>query len=146
MIGFIRSFKRDKRGASAVEFALAAPILFMFIFGILQFGLVMQARNSMIASVGDVSRSVALSFVNATTAPYTTAQIKTLVENKAAAAPYYLDSTKMGVEVLKATTTSYAGTNEYTVAFGYNVPVVVPFLTFNVFTINVSRKVFTKAL
>ncbi|MBB4370093.1 Flp pilus assembly protein TadG [Bradyrhizobium sp. cir1] len=30
---------RDKRGASALEFALTAPVFFLFIFGIIEFGL-----------------------------------------------------------------------------------------------------------
>jgi Flp pilus assembly protein TadG len=30
---------RDERGASAIEFALTAPVFFLFIFGIIEFGL-----------------------------------------------------------------------------------------------------------
>ena len=30
---------RDERGASALEFALTAPVFFLFIFGIIEFGL-----------------------------------------------------------------------------------------------------------
>ena len=34
-----RSFSRDESGASALEFALTAPLFFLFIFGIIEFGL-----------------------------------------------------------------------------------------------------------
>lgn len=33
------TFRQDNRGASALEFALTAPVFFLFIFGIIEFGL-----------------------------------------------------------------------------------------------------------
>jgi Flp pilus assembly protein TadG len=38
---------RDRGGASAIEFSIAAPILVMLIWGIFQFGLVFQAAAGM---------------------------------------------------------------------------------------------------
>ncbi|MGF6305963.1 Flp pilus assembly protein TadG [Bradyrhizobium sp. i1.8.4] len=35
----LTAFRRDSRGASALEFALTAPMFFLFIFGIIEFGL-----------------------------------------------------------------------------------------------------------
>jgi len=35
---------RDNRGASALEFALTAPVFFLFIFGIIEFGLLLWTQ------------------------------------------------------------------------------------------------------
>jgi Flp pilus assembly protein TadG len=35
---------RDERGASALEFALTAPVFFLFIFGIIEFGLLLWTQ------------------------------------------------------------------------------------------------------
>lgn len=38
---------RDNRGASALEFALTAPVFFLFIFGIIEFGLLFWTQLGM---------------------------------------------------------------------------------------------------
>ncbi|WP_271525912.1 TadE/TadG family type IV pilus assembly protein [Bradyrhizobium sp. CCBAU 53380] len=40
----LRAIWRDNRGASALEFALTAPVFFLFIFGIIEFGLLFWAQ------------------------------------------------------------------------------------------------------
>lgn len=42
-----RSFSRDESGASALEFALTAPLFFLFIFGIIEFGLLFWTQLGM---------------------------------------------------------------------------------------------------
>jgi Flp pilus assembly protein TadG len=43
----IRAFGRGNSGASAVEFALAAPFLFLLLFAIIEFGRAWWAKNSL---------------------------------------------------------------------------------------------------
>ena len=50
----------DARGASAVEFALAAPVLITVLVGILEFGLLMFAQNSMTHVARDAARRVSV--------------------------------------------------------------------------------------
>lgn len=40
----LRSLWRDEQGASALEFALTAPVFFLFIFGIIELGLMFWAQ------------------------------------------------------------------------------------------------------
>ena len=55
---------RDDRGASALEFALTAPVFFLFIFGIIQFGLLfwtqlgLQHGTEMAARCATVNRTL----------------------------------------------------------------------------------------
>ena len=44
---------RSQRGVSMVEFALAAPVFFLFLFGIIQAGLVMKDRVALEEGVRD---------------------------------------------------------------------------------------------
>jgi len=72
----LRALRRDVRGAAAVEFALAVPILITFIYGIFQVGLLFQASAGMQHALGEGAR-----FATLFPTP-TNAQIKTRVEGK----------------------------------------------------------------
>jgi Flp pilus assembly protein TadG len=57
LANFIRGFRSDRRGVSAVEFALIAPVLIVFYFGIAELTQAMMAsrRTSHVASsIGDL--------------------------------------------------------------------------------------------
>ena len=54
-----RRHPRD-RGAAAVEFALVSPLLFMLLFGILDYGLFMADVLSVQQGVGDGAREATL--------------------------------------------------------------------------------------
>lgn len=80
-----RSFLvRDERGASAVEFALAVPVLITMIWGIFQVGLLYQANAGMQHALGEGARFATLC-VNVTatscTAP-SDADIKSRMSSK----------------------------------------------------------------
>jgi Flp pilus assembly protein TadG len=52
----IRAFGRGNSGASAVEFALAAPFLFLLLFAIVEFGRAWWAKNSLQYAVERAAR------------------------------------------------------------------------------------------
>ena len=52
----LRSFLRDDRGATIIEFAIALPVLISFIWGIFQIGLVFQAQAGMQHALGEAAR------------------------------------------------------------------------------------------
>ena len=62
--GCLRSLQRCCRGAAAIEFALVAIPLFMFIFGIIEMGRVLWLQNALHYAVEEASRCAA---VDATT-------------------------------------------------------------------------------
>ena len=51
---------RDRRGASVVEFALLAPVMFLFIFGIIEFGRLMMVQEAMTNAAREACREASL--------------------------------------------------------------------------------------
>jgi Flp pilus assembly protein TadG len=55
------AFRRDQRGTAVVEFALVAPILFLLVFGILDFGRALNYYNQLTQLAGQGARAAAVS-------------------------------------------------------------------------------------
>lgn len=53
----VKEFAADRRGVSAVEFAILSPIFFGLLFGIITFGIHFGAANSVQQLCGDVARA-----------------------------------------------------------------------------------------
>lgn len=52
--------RKDERGASAVEFALLAPILFMLVFGIIQLGMAYHRQQGLEAASREGARTASI--------------------------------------------------------------------------------------
>lgn len=52
--------RRDERGAAAIEFAIAVPVLVSLIWGIFQIGLLMEANAGMQHALGEGARYATL--------------------------------------------------------------------------------------
>lgn len=52
----VSNLLRDRRGAAALEFAFAAPVLFLFIIGIAQLGILFFANSGLKSAVGEGAR------------------------------------------------------------------------------------------
>jgi Flp pilus assembly protein TadG len=51
---------RDENGAAAIEMAFALPILLLFVYGIFQFGVILQANAGMQHALGEGARYATL--------------------------------------------------------------------------------------
>ena len=51
-----KPISRDERGVAAIEMALALPILLLFVFGIFQFGVILQANAGIQHALGEGAR------------------------------------------------------------------------------------------
>ena len=54
-------FRRDKRGTAALEFALVAPVLFMLILGITQFGITLNNYEMLTGGTEAAARQFSMS-------------------------------------------------------------------------------------
>ena len=59
-MSFLKPLRCDQRGAAAIEFAIAVPILVLFIYGIFQVGLLFQANAGMQHALGEGARLATL--------------------------------------------------------------------------------------
>jgi Flp pilus assembly protein TadG len=57
----LRALVSDRRASTAVEFALAAPAIFMFMFGIIETGYALWIQNALDYSVAAAARCASLS-------------------------------------------------------------------------------------
>jgi Flp pilus assembly protein TadG len=55
--GRLRAFRRDQRGTALVEFALIAPLLFLLLFGIIDFGRALDYYNQVTQLAGQGARA-----------------------------------------------------------------------------------------
>ena len=79
----ITAFRRNTGGATAVEFALAAPILFLLMFAIIEFGRAWWAKNSLQFAVERAARyAVVCDPNNPATCP-SDSEVKTFAVNQA---------------------------------------------------------------
>ena len=54
--GLLSRLLASRRGSTAVEFALAAPVLFLFLFGVFEFGRLFWSRSSLQFAVEETGR------------------------------------------------------------------------------------------
>src|SRR5437763_12245520 len=58
--GRFRAFRRDQRGTALVEFALIAPLLFLLLFGIIDFGRALNYYNQVTQLAAQGARAAAV--------------------------------------------------------------------------------------
>ncbi|HEX6741906.1 MAG TPA: TadE/TadG family type IV pilus assembly protein [Sphingomicrobium sp.] len=56
----LKLLRRDQRGAAAIEFAIAVPVMVVMIYGIFQVGLIYQANAGMQHALGEGARLATL--------------------------------------------------------------------------------------
>jgi len=56
----LKLLRRDRRGAAAIEFAIALPVMLVMIYGIFQVGLIYQANAGMQHALGEGARLATL--------------------------------------------------------------------------------------
>lgn len=123
--------RNSTAGASALEFALAAPVLLMLMFGVLQFGMVFHANGGMRHAVGEGVR-LAKVYPDATEA-----QVLDEVKNN------YSGIDPAGVTALtfeRGTTGS--GARFAKVAMSYEVDLVIPFVPVTPIVLSQSKTVY----
>jgi len=56
----LKSIRRDERGAAVIEMAFSLPILLLFVYGIFQFGVILQANAGIQHALGEGARYATL--------------------------------------------------------------------------------------
>ena len=124
------SVLRDTRGMGAVEFALAAPVLFAFIVGVAQLGTLFFANAGLKSAVGEGAR-----YATIHPRPNNTQIIKRITDQRFGLDPAYIISPTI--------TVSKVDTRDYiTISMSYDVPLDFIFYRTDPIRLTETRRVF----
>ena len=118
----------DARGATLVEFALALPILILFMIGTVQFGLVLHASGGMRHALGEGIRFARVD------RPATTKEIEQRVRDSLTG----IDPSFV-TQLTAARSTNASGADVATVSMRYRVEWMIPFLSLPPIVLNQSK-------
>lgn len=137
------SFRRlatNERGASAIEFALLAPVFFALMIGVVEVGLYMQNYNAVRSLASDASRFAAVEYQKNNTASETT--LEDNITAMALASPYNLSADRLQVDVDEVLPSRVDGAREFDLVITYALPDVIGGTTLDDFTLSYSRSLF----
>ena len=80
-MGILRRLRRTEEGATAVEFAIVAPVFFMMMFGIIEYGLILMTKIAIESATQQVSRSAGVNKA-VTGCSDRACQVRVLVQDK----------------------------------------------------------------
>jgi Flp pilus assembly protein TadG len=138
--GIIRRLLGDSRAASAVEFALLAPLFFALMFGVVAVGIYMQNYNAIRSLASDASRFAAVEYQK-----NNQISASSLADNIAAmgvASPYFLNPNLLRVKVTQVSPSSVNGALEFDLDISYALPDIVGGTSIDNITLNYSRPMF----
>ncbi len=88
MQGLLRTLWTDRSGATAVEFALIAPLLFMLLFGLVEAGRLVFVQAALHSSLSDAARCAAINPSGCSTAKALALKIEAGMADLAAPMPF----------------------------------------------------------
>jgi Flp pilus assembly protein TadG len=137
---FMRRLRANDRGASAIEFALLAPVFLGLMMGVVEVGLYMQNYNAVRSLAGDASRFAAVEYQknNTITEDVLEANIKAM----GVALPYNLLASQLTVTVTEVTPARVDGAREFDMDIDYALPDIIGGTTIDNFTVSYSRPLF----
>ena len=136
----LRRLTASERGASAVEFALLAPVFISLMLGVVEVGLYMQNYNAVRSLAGDAASFAAVEYqkINVVTEEALEANIKAM----GLAAPYSLMDSQLTVTVTEVSPARVNGAREYDLDIDYALPDIIGGTTIDNFTVSYSRPLF----
>lgn len=140
MSTFFSALRKDNAGATMVEFALLAPVIFGMFLGVLQVGIGMQAYNALRNISADASRYTVVEYQREN--DITTTEIETKTKSIASAMPYGLESTRFQARVTRPSTQRVSDAIEYSIEVSYNIRSVIPFFGLEDIPISFTRPIF----
>jgi len=130
---------RDPRGATIVEFALLAPLIFAMLFGALQAGIQMWCYNSLRSIAADTARYTMVEYQKQN--QVTTDQIASKAVAIGVNSPYDFNIDAF-VPVVDNPASDIAGMTKFTLTMTYTPPSVLDFTGIRAPTLSISRPIY----
>jgi Flp pilus assembly protein TadG len=140
---FMRRLQASDRGASAIEFALLAPVFLGLMMGVVEVGLYMQNYNAVRSLASDASRFAAVEYQKNNT--ITEDVLEANIQAMGVALPYNLLDSQLTVTVTEVTPARVNGAREFDMDIDYALPDIIGGTTIDDFTISYSRPLFVLA-
>lgn len=137
---FFGGIGRNSRGASAVEFALLAPVFFGLLFGVFEVGIYMQNYSAMRSLASDAARFAAVEYQKKNQVSATT--IEDNVESMGISSPYFLRASQLTVDVTEVTPSIVNGARQFSMVITYDLPPIAGGITIDALTLTYSRPIF----
>lgn len=122
-IGMVQSKLRSERGASMVEFALITPLLFVLLFGIIEFGLILYDQAVITNASREGARYAAMYYIEPSSgqaARRTQGEIRSWVNNYVATRLIGFGSSAPQVTVVDQNSAGVGYARTVTVTYNYN--------------------------
>ena len=100
----VRRYRDCQDGATAVEFALISPVLFLLVMGIVEAGFIMSAQNTLESATYVASRTGRTGFTETGKT-----QEETILDALNERASLFLNSDYVSINAMSVTTKTYAG-------------------------------------
>jgi Flp pilus assembly pilin Flp len=130
---------RDPRGATIVEFALLAPLIFAMLFGALQAGIQMWCYNSLRSIAADTARYTMVEYQKQN--QVTTDQIASKAVAIGVNSPYDFNIDAF-VPVVGNPASDIAGMTKFTLTMTYTPPSILDFTGLRAPTLSISRPIY----
>lgn len=137
---FLKALRRNRTGATTIEFAILGPILFIAVLGVYQVGVGMQAYNSVRNLTSEVGRRAAVAYQKSN--ELNESQLEDFGKALATAPPYNLESNRVDAVVTLAETQRVTGAQEFTLTMSYDVPTLLSIMGMDDFTLTHTRPIF----
>ena len=134
-------FNRDEQGAAAVEFALALPVLILFIYGIAQIGMVFLASAGMAHGLGEAARYGTVC-INPTAAGVCTVATDTQLATKVTENVYGTGNGTLGALAVTPGPNATPGNNYKDLSLTYSQPTKFIFINGPTVTITRTKRVY----
>lgn len=131
---------RNSRAASAVEFALLAPVFFGLLFGVIEVGIYMQNYNAVRSLASDAARFAAVEYQKNNQVSATT--IENNIQSMGVSAPYFLQASQLTVSVTEVTPSTVDGARQFTLNLSYALPELIGGIKVDALTLTHSRPMF----
>ena len=132
-MSFISKFRKNERGAAAIEFALAIPLIIMMFYGIAQYGIILLANAGIRHGIDEGARAATV-YIGAT--PMTDAQIRSTVTSSF----YGANRETVPAPVIVRGTNN--GVNYVDITVAYSTPIDLIFYRYGPISISESRRAY----
>jgi Flp pilus assembly protein TadG len=144
MTCFFQRLRADRTGASAMEFALIAPLIFVMMLGVMQIGLWMHGFNGMRAVAAETSRYVTVEYQKGNPNNLTNYDMAKWARDEARQSAYILAGGTVSTAVTDDATQDITGVTKKTLTVNYQLTSFLGMIGIDALNLTFTRPIFVK--